>query len=273
MLHATIDLARRVERAEIDFCALAGSQGTYGRVASLDVGGGRALFSRAGSPLNKVLGLGLQGPVSDSELDRLEAFYATRHSVAQVELCPLAHADVARRLCERGFMLHGFENELGVELAPGGFANGPAGSAGVRVALAADEEADTWIRVTAEGFAAAEQDPGAPPESYTIDQLTAMMRQFLHPSIRHYLAWVDGKPAGGVATWTHDRILGLFGASTLPQFRRRGVQTALTRFVLDAARADADMAIATTAPGSTSQRTHERLGFQLLYTRAILLKS
>jgi len=115
MLHATIDLARRVERAEIDFCALAGAQGTYGRVASLDVGGGRALFSRAGSPLNKVLGLGLHGPVSDSELDRLEAFYAARDSLAQVELCPLAHADVARRLCERGFVLQGFENELGVE--------------------------------------------------------------------------------------------------------------------------------------------------------------
>ena len=85
MLHATIELARRIERAEIDFCALAGAQGTYGRVASLDVGGGRALFSRAGSPLNKVLGLGLQGPVSDSELDRLEAFYASRRSLAQVE--------------------------------------------------------------------------------------------------------------------------------------------------------------------------------------------
>jgi ribosomal protein S18 acetylase RimI-like enzyme len=272
MLHATIDLARRVERAEIDFCALAGAQGTYGGVASLDVGGGRALFSRAGSPLNKVLGLGLHGPVSDSELDRLEAFYAARHSLAQVELCPLAHADVARRLCERGFVLQGFENELGVELTP---AAGPSRhqDAGVRVMLARADEADTWIRVTAEGFAAADQDPGAPPESYTIDQLIAMMRQFVHPSIRHYLAWVDGTPAGGLATWTHDCILGIFGASTLPQFRRRGVQTAVTRFVLEAARGEAEMAIATTAPGSTSQRTHERLGFQVLYTRAILLKS
>ena len=272
MLHATIDLARRIERAEIDFCALAGAQGTYGRVASLDVGGGRALFSRAGSPLNKVLGLGLHGPVSDSELDRLEAFYTTRHSLAQVELCPLAHADVARRLCERGYVLQGFENELGAEVVPTGGGTGPQQDAGVRVALAAAEAADTWARVTAEGFAAADQDPGAPPESYTIDQLIAMMRQFLHPSIRHYLAWVDGKPAGGVATWTYDRILGIFGASTLPQFRRRGVQTAVTRFVLEAARGEADVAIATTAPGSTSQRTHERLGFQVLYTRAILLK-
>ena len=272
MLHATIELARRVERAEIDFCALAGTRGPHSRVVSLDVGGGRALFSRAGSPLNKVLGLGLQGPVSNEDLDRLEAFYAVRQSPAQVELCPLAYADVARRLSERGFVLQGFENELGLELSPTSGENGDQDGRGVRVAPATAEAAETWTQVTAEGFAAAETDPGAPPESYTVDQLVAMMRQFLHPSIRHYLAWIDGKPAGGLATWTHDRILGIFGASTLPPFRRRGVQTALTRFVLAAARDEAEMAIATTAPGSTSQRTHERLGFRVLYSRAILVK-
>lgn len=273
MLHATIELARRVERAEIDFCALAGTRGAHARVASLDVGGGRALFSRTGSPLNKVLGLGLQGPVSDAELDRLEAFYAVRQSPAQVELCPLAQADVSRRLCERGFVLQGFENELGAEVPPSSGGTGAQEDGGVRVTLATAEAAETWTQVTAEGFAAAEYDPAAPPESYSMDQLVAMMRQFLHPSIRHYLAWIDGKPSGGVATWTHDRILGIFGASTLPQFRRRGVQTALTRFVLAAARGEAEVAIATTAPGSTSQRTHERLGFQVLYSRAILVKS
>jgi hypothetical protein len=273
MLHATLDLARRIERAEIDFCALAGARGAHGRVSTLDVGGGRALFSRTGSPLNKVLGLGLQDPVTETELNRLEAFYAVRQSPAQVELCPLAHADVARRLSERGFLLQGFENELGVEIAPTNGGGDREENAGVRITLATADAADMWTRVTAEGFAAAEHDPGAPPESYSIDQLIAMMRQFLHPSIRQYLAWVDGKPAGGVATWVHDRILGIFGASTLPQFRRRGVQTAVTRFVIDAARGEADLAIATTAPGSTSQRTHERLGFQVLYTRAILVKT
>ena len=35
----------------------------------------------------------------------------------------------------------------------------------------------------------------------------------------------------------------------------------------------ADLAIATTEPGSISQRTFERFGFQVLYTRAILLRT
>jgi hypothetical protein len=38
------------------------------------------------------------------------------------------------------------------------------------------------------------------------------------------------------------------------------------------ARPDIDLAIATTEAGSTSQRTFERLGFRLLYTRAILVR-
>jgi len=32
------------------------------------------------------------------------------------------------------------------------------------------------------------------------------------------------------------------------------------------------LAMATTEPGSVSQRTFERLGFQVIYTRAILVK-
>jgi hypothetical protein len=34
----------------------------------------------------------------------------------------------------------------------------------------------------------------------------------------------------------------------------------------------ADLIIATTEPGSVSQRTFERLGFRVVYTRAILVK-
>jgi hypothetical protein len=39
VLRLTLDLARRIDRAEIDLCALAGAFGTPGGVASLEVGG------------------------------------------------------------------------------------------------------------------------------------------------------------------------------------------------------------------------------------------
>ena len=275
VLHATLDVARRVERAEIEFCAVAGQ--THGTVDVLEVGGARALFSRPASPLNKVLGLGLQGPVSDEDLRRIEAFYASRNAAAQIELCPLAYADLAPRLCARGFVVEGFENELGMAV-------GPAASerridnevrSGVRVSRARRDEDDLWTRVVSEGFVAAESAVGGGPDAppLTTEMMIGMMSQFVHPQIRRYIAWVDDEPAGGGAAWAHEGVLGIFGTATRAAFRRRGIQHAVTTASMDDARGEADLAIATTAPGSTSQRTFERLGFRVLYTRAIFVKA
>ena len=68
-----------------------------------------------------------------------------------------------------------------------------------------------------------------------------------------------------------DRVLGIFGTATRPAYRRRGVQSAIVTRALNDARGSFDLAIATTEPGSISQRTFERFGFQVLYTRAILV--
>jgi GNAT superfamily N-acetyltransferase len=270
-LHATIELARRVDRAEIDFCALAGS--THSAVDTLDAGGGRALFSRQGSPLNKVLGLGLGGAVSDDELDRIEAFYVSRNTPTQIELCPLAYGDLAPRLCARGFIVEAFENELGMAIGPA-----KAGSheyTPIDVTLATPDQDDLWTRVVAEGFVACEPLVGGAPDAkpLTIEMMVEMMSPFTHPAIRRYLAWIDDEPAGGGAAWADKGVLGIFGTATLPRFRRRGVQSALSIAAIEDARESADLAIATTAPGSTSQRTFERLGFQVLYTRALFVKA
>jgi hypothetical protein len=272
-LCATLDLARRVDRAEIEFCALAGEIGSAHGVARLEAGGGLALFGKPGSPLNKVLGLGLGTPVSDDDLDRIERFYAEHHTPAQIELCPLAAADLAARLNARGFVLQGFENELARQIGPAVFRD-VGHPEHVRVTQARPDQEDLWIRVTAEGFAAFEPPVGggASPEVPSIEAMSDMMSQFTHPKIRRYLAWVDDEPAGGGAAWAHEGILGIFGTATLPRFRRRGVQRTINVSAMEDAAGEADLAIATTAPGSTSQRTFERLGFQVLYSRAILVK-
>jgi GNAT superfamily N-acetyltransferase len=64
----------------------------------------------------------------------------------------------------------------------------------------------------------------------------------------------------------------LCGAATLPAHRRHGVQAALlgTRLAA-AARAGCDLAVVTTLPGSKSQHNVQRRGFELLYTRAVLV--
>jgi hypothetical protein len=292
-MHSTIELARRVERAEIEFCAVAASgRGVTGErpeaptsggpalqpedrgVDILDAGGARALYSQPASPLNKVLGLGLHGPVSDDDLRRIEAFYAARKSVAQIELCPLAYGDVAARLCARGYLVEAYENVLGRELHQEPHRADPQRSS-IRVVRTTADQDDLWTRVVAEGFTAAEPPAGGAPAmpQLTLEQMVEMMSQFLHPGIRRYLVWDDDEPAGGGAAWLHEGILGIFGTATRAPFRRRGIQTAVTIASVDDARGAADTAVAVTSPGSTSQRTFERLGFQVLYTRTIFIKA
>jgi N-acetylglutamate synthase-like GNAT family acetyltransferase len=66
----------------------------------------------------------------------------------------------------------------------------------------------------------------------------------------------------------------LTGAATLPDKRRRGVQSALLSSRLaDAGRLGCDVAVVTTQPGSKSQQNAQRQGFELLYTRAVLVRA
>ena len=71
----------------------------------------------------------------------------------------------------------------------------------------------------------------------------------------------------------HDGVAQFCGASTLPQHRGRGVQTALLAHrMTDAARQGATLAVVTTQPGSKSQENAQKHGFDLLYARNVLRK-
>jgi hypothetical protein len=267
-MHATLGLARRVDRAEIDFCALATMAGAPD-AATLERAGGLAVYGAPGSPVNKVLGLGLGVEVTDDDLDAIEQFYAERGCPVQIELCPLAAADLAPRLTKRGYVLQAFENEL-ARLAPREPVPSPAG-ADISVEAGAAER--PWLQIVSEGFAAPDRTvPGSPLPSDAVTAIGNVMRQFFHPEIVRYVAHVDGQSGAAGLSFVRDGVLGIFGTATLPPFRRRGLQGAIVAQAINDARGKADLVIATTEPGSISQRTFERLGFQVIYTRAILVK-
>ena len=267
MLHATLELARRIDRAEIDFCALAAGAGTPGGVASLEVGGGRALCSFEGTPLNKVLGLGLGMPVEDADLDAIEAFYDERGIPVQIELCPLAVSGLAARLTKRGYQLQAFENQLVRPIGADTFPE-PA----LRVTTATADQDGLWLKVAATGFAAGDGPVAAgPPPGDLLERIERVMSGFMHAEFERLLVWADEKPAGAANVYVIDGVLGIAGTATLPAFRRRGVQQAVVAHALNRARGRAELAMATTEPGSISQRNFERFGFQVLYTRAIFV--
>jgi GNAT superfamily N-acetyltransferase len=122
------------------------------------------------------------------------------------------------------------------------------------------DQIDLWTMTVAQGFA--ENAPVLP-------EILEVMKMFaLGPSAECYLARIDGNVAGGATLAIRTGVAGLFGASTLPEFRNRGVQSALLHARLTrAAEAGCDLAASLTRPGSTSQRNIMRQGFSVLYTR------
>jgi len=98
-------------------------------------------------------------------------------------------------------------------------------------------------------------------------------RDMAAAGVQRYTALRDGVIAGGASFRLAEGVVQLTGAATVPAHRRRGVQTALlSARLVDAAVAGCDIAVVTTQPGSKSQQNAQRQGFDLLYTRAILVK-
>src|SRR5215213_7137366 len=108
------------------------------------------------------------------------------------------------------------------------------------------------------------------PEGARVRDRASVARWAELDAWRLYLARIDGEPAGA-ALLSLDADLGyLANASTLPEYRRRGVQTALiARRIEDAARAGCDAACSGAAFGSPSQRNLQRAGLQVAYTKAV----
>jgi ribosomal protein S18 acetylase RimI-like enzyme len=85
-----------------------------------------------------------------------------------------------------------------------------------------------------------------------------------------YLAIVDGRPAAAAALFVERGIGHLANASTMPDYRGRGCQTALIeRRLRDAAAAGCSLASVVAMWGSQSHRNLAKAGFRTAYTKAV----
>jgi len=265
-------LAQRIESAEAKLIVAATeaarARGARGLV--MPVAGGYACSAEDGSPMNKVVGLGFGGVPDAAAMADVEQTLAGLGVAVQVELSNLADPGVAAMLSTRGYHLVGFENVLG-RLLPGDLQQVTAG--GVTIRRGSAEDLDAWIDAVVEGFAHPDEEGVPSHEEFPRDIVEKAERDFEKAGATAYVAMCDGVIAGGGSVRLTDGVAQLTGAATIPACRRRGVQTALlaTR-LLDAATAGCDIAVVTTAPGSTSQKNVQRRGFHLLYTRAVLVK-
>ena len=219
--------------------------------------GGVAVFAGVGSPATHVMGAGMRGSVSESELEEMETFFRDRGSPCLIDLCPMADASVIAFVQSRPYRVIEFNNVMVRGIQPDETFEPAAG-----IRLVAEGEMPHWARVVSEGFS-----EYVPLNEELMRVMVAMC------SGAHCWFAVDPEPVGGAAMSAHEGVALFYGDATLPAARRQGWQARLIRERLAAAqRMGCNLASAAVLPGSPSHRNYERAGFQLMYTRVNLMR-
>ncbi|MCB0053431.1 MAG: GNAT family N-acetyltransferase [Caldilinea sp.] len=259
-------LARRLEQAEATTtarytAAQALLDPASGSTAST-IGDGLAFFAGAGSPINRVVGLGTAQPVSPALVAACEAFYAARGEACRIDLCPAAHPSLTVLLAERGYAAALSKHVFVLSLAE--WDSAAAGGSTIAVSAITPDEAELW----ADTLAAAGDD----------GRLNLAARAIALPNPHKadticFVARVGGLPAGGGALALVDGVAICYSTAVRPAMRRQGVQRALLDARLAYARdRGCNLALVQTTPGSASQRNVARCGFQLAYTKVTMMR-
>lgn len=263
------DIARAVEEDDavvlLDYVRTMGRLGFAPQAEAIAVAGGWAIFTGPGDPLNRTAGLGLAGPTRPADLERVEAFYRRLGSPARIEACDSTDPGLRAMLEARGYSLQHDLRVYALEIEPsaGPAATDPA--PGVEVARVGPQDYERWARTVTHGFTGAE----AGPEFERGLRLgrTACRRD----GVLCYLARVEGEDAGGGALDASRTRGHLFSMVTLPVFRRRGVQSAVLRARVDAARTlGCAQVVVKVNADSDSERNVRRAGFRLAYSKVCM---
>ncbi len=266
-MFASVRVGQRIERATCEHlrAAAAACDGLL-----IELAGGVAVHAGAESPVTKVAGLGFAGAVDLDQLGEVERAFADRGGAVAVELSTLAETGIAEQLTRRGYVLTGFEDVLGRSL--GAQEAIPSGAEDISVAPSDAPELEVWTDVLVEGFAHPDSEGVSSHESFPRDVLRRALES-LAPTYERFLGRRNGEPAAAASMSVIDGIAMLSGSATLPQHRRRGLQTALLHARLAEARSrGAELATVTTSPGSKSKANAQRQGFVPLFTRAVLVR-
>ncbi|MGC1436087.1 MAG: GNAT family N-acetyltransferase [Terriglobales bacterium] len=261
MPFSDLALSKRLERAEGHACVqYAEAQPRLfpnSGAAWIECAGAYAVFNGVDSPITQSFGLGLFEELTPVSLDVIERFFLDRGAPVHHEVSPFAGVHALNLLCKRNYRPIELSNVLYRPVEQ------PATEteADVRVRVTGPEEAQLWADISAMGWA---------HEHPELREVVLQLGTII--SAREdgpcFLAEVDGKPGAAGVLSIHDKVALLGGASTVPELRRRGLQTALLhermRYAFEHG---CNLAMMVAVPGSDSQRNAERKGFRIAYTR------
>jgi GNAT superfamily N-acetyltransferase len=260
-MFSDLALSRRLERAEgracVEFAEAQRRLSPDSGAEWIECAGAYAAFNGVDSPVTQSFGLGIFEELTSAALDVIERFFLDRGAPVLHEVSPFAGVAALHLLCSRNYRPIEISNVLyrPVERPTAEHASP------VTVRVIGPDEAQLWTDISTRGWA-----HELPELRETLLQLGAIF------AARHesqcFLAEVDGKPGAAGVLGIHDKVALFGGASTVPELRRRGLQTALLRermrYAFDQG---CDLAMMVAAAGSDSQRNAERRGFQIAYTR------
>jgi GNAT superfamily N-acetyltransferase len=261
MIFSDLSLSRRLERAEgracVEFAEAQRRLHPESGADWIECAGAYAAFNGIDSPVTQSFGLGIFEELSPASLDVVERFFLDRAAPVFHEVSPFAGVAALDLLCLRNYrpielgnvLYRSVENPLIEHQSQ------------ISVRVIDPEESLLWTDVSTRGWAHEH-----PELRETLLQLGAIFSARQQSPC--FLAEIDGKPGAAGVLSMHDNVALFGGASTVPELRRRGLQTALLhermRYAFDHG---CDLAMMVAVPGSDSQRNAERKGFRIAYTR------
>ena len=252
-------LARRIIRTwALDAAAFAdvlAVQDPSWRSETCELAGGWLVLSGAGLYVNVAIGVGIDAPLTDDDVDVIVGRSAAVGVTPAIEVTSSTHPGTVERLTARGFARAGSDTRVLARNAGMPAVDHPDDVV-VRPVQSADDLA-LWQEVSALGWGHA-----APAARRASDTFATAAHAIDGDGMVLAFDAGDGRPLGCASLTIRDRLATLGGMSTVPAERGRGVQAALIHHRLGVA-LGRDCRIATTRAvlDGASARNLERHGF------------
>lgn len=231
--------------------------GSRAQARSLDRG---ALVSFGkGSFVNRGVGLGLGGTPVPALVREIVRFYESIGLEPSIEVGAWVDPDLLTELAANGFVTTQFRSVYvrGVDDPP------------YTQQVSIERVGDSTVEAR-KAIVAHPAPPGSPERAVSDDfnDATAALE-----GVTHLVARVGDTVAACGTVAVQSGVGHFMGGVTLPEFRRRGLQTALLAERLRVAAAQGcDLVTVTALPGTQSAANIERSGFELLYTQSIMTR-
>ena len=220
MQFSDLALSKRLERAEGFACvqqAVARHRLSPAINAEwIQCGGAYAIFDGVDSPCTQSFGLGTFEELTPATLDTIEAFFAKHSAPVFHEVSPFAGPAALALLCERGYRPIEISSVLHQPVAQPDSIT----AADISVRVISPDEATLWSEVSTQGWS--QDHPELADLLMELGVVTAAREHTVC-----FLGEIDGQPGAAGALCLHEGVALFAGASTIPEFRRRGFQAAL----------------------------------------------